>query len=407
MSNTFGSLFRLTTFGESHGTAVGGVVDGCPAGLELNLDALQHELDLRSAAKSGLGVSGKPEPGVTGRSEPGVTGSSEPGVTPRREPDRLRLLSGLLDGRTLGTPIAFSIENQQQNPGDYEAIKNIYRPGHADYAWEAKYGLRDWRGGGRSSGRETAARVAGGAIALQLLQHFGIRLMVYTLALGGIRAAASDLADQQSLEQAEARPFFAPADSLIEPWRKRLAETAKNGDSLGGLVRLEAHCLPPGLGEPVFDKLDARIGAAMFGLGAVKGVEIGAGFAAADLYGSQSNDAMLPGHPTGNQANDQFSGQPNNTAAGLPHFASNNSGGVLGGISNGQPLVVTVAVKPIPSIKIPQQTVDNRGQAVLLNLEGRHDVCAIPRINPALKAMLALTLADFVLLQRASSVNVL
>lgn len=368
MSNTFGRLFRLTTFGESHGPALGGVIDGCPAGLAFDEALMQRELDLR-------------------RADP-----ANPASTSRAEPDRPRILSGLLEGRTSGAPLAFIIENQSHNPAEYEPTRNIYRPGHADYTWDAKYGLRDWRGGGRASGRETVPRVAGGAVALALLRGLGIHIDAYTLALGGLQT--EEAAPGEITEYAP-RELGAPRDAIIPAWRRLVEEARESQDSLGGVVRLEAHGLPAGLGEPVFDKLDARIGAAMFSVGAVKGLEIGDGFAAAAVRGSLNNDALLP--------------YKNLTPADDPQrlqasFASNHAGGVLGGISTGQPLKVTVAVKPISSIGQEQQSLNRQGRSVRLKLAGRHDISAIPRINVVLKAMLALSLADFMLLSRASRV---
>ncbi|MDR1125019.1 MAG: chorismate synthase [Deltaproteobacteria bacterium] len=368
MSNTFGRLFRLTTFGESHGPALGGVIDGCPSGLPFDEALMRRELELRRAD------------------------SASPTSTPRNEPDRPQILSGLIEGRTSGAPLAFVIENQAQNSADYETTKNIYRPGHADYTWDAKYGLRDWRGGGRASGRETLSRVAGGAVALAFLRGLGLHIDAYTLSLGGLsteEAAPGDIAEYAP------RELGAPRDSVIPAWRKLVQEAKERQDSLGGVVRLEAHGLPVGLGEPVFDKLDARIGAAMFSVGSVKGVEIGDGFAAAAAWGSQHNDALLP-HKNLSPADD-----PQRLQAS---FASNHSGGTLGGISTGQMLKVNVAVKPVPSIGSEQQSLSRQGQSVRLKLAGRHDISVIPRINVVLKAMLALTLADFALLARASRI---
>ena len=354
--NTFGRLFRLTTFGESHGAALGGIIDGCPSGIPISEEMIQMDLDRRRP------------------------GSGEGGTT-RREPDRIRLLSGIFEGRTTGTPIAFSIENTNQRSGDYGPLASVWRPGHADMAYGAKYGVRDFRGGGRSSGRETVARVAGGAVARALLACSGIRIRAYTLELGGIAAPESS---SESRDEAFRRPYCAPCDEIVETWNDFVRAVRGDGDTVGGVVRIEALNVPAGLGEPVFDRLDAVLAMALMSVGAVKGVEVGDGFAAARSLGSQNNDALFPG---GN------SRHPGNSA-------TNHCGGILGGISSGQPIVLTVAVKPIPSIAKEQQSVDMNGQPVCLRVGGRHDICAIPRIVPVLEAMTALTLADALLMQR-------
>lgn len=347
--NTFGRIFRLTTFGESHGAALGGVVDGCPAGLPLDEHTIQQELDKR---KPGQGIAS----------------------TTRKESDRVTLLSGVFEGLTTGTPIGFTIPNQDSRSKDYEHFRDIYRPGHADFSYQAKFGHRDHRGGGRSSGRETACRVVGGAIADVLLRRHGIGVQAYTLELGGIRAQALDL------DNAETRPFFAPDPEIVAAWEERVTTVKKTGDSLGGIVAVHAMGLPPGLGEPVFDKLDARLAYAIMSIGAVKAVEIGSGMKAATMLGSEHNDP-LP-HP------DEGALQ------------ATNAGGILGGISTGQPLLVQAAVKPIPTIAMPQKTLDAAGNTVVLAPGGRHDISAIPRIVPVIKAMVRLTLADMLLLQQ-------
>jgi chorismate synthase len=345
--NTFGTLFRLTTFGESHGVGLGGVVDGCPPGLPLSEEIIQQELDRRKPGQGGLAA------------------------TARKESDTVRLLSGVFEGVTTGTPIGFIIMNEDQRSRDYSAIMDVYRPGHADLGYDAKFGRRDYRGGGRSSGRETVSRVAGGAIAQEFLRTQGISVSAATVELGGIEAKGRDFAG------ALARPFFSADADMVSLWDERVRAVKGAGDTLGGVVEIRATGVPAGLGEPVFDKLDARLAYALMGVGAVKGVEVGAGFAASRLTGSTNNDAMTP-----------------------DGFVSNNAGGILGGMASGQELIVRVAVKPIPSIATPQQTVDSKGQARSITIGGRHDICAIPRIVPVLKAMTLLTLADFVLLQR-------
>jgi chorismate synthase len=347
VSNTFGTLFRLTTFGESHGIAMGGVIDGCPAGVTISEQLIQAELDRR---KPGQGTAS----------------------TTRKEPDRVRLLSGLFEGATTGTPLGFTIYNEDQRSRDYSQIREVFRPGHADFTYQAKYGVRDYRGGGRASGRETVSRVVGGAVAQEYLRTQGITVAAYTVELGGIPAEVRDPAG------ASGREFFAPDENVLEPWTKRVQEVRAAGNTLGGIVEVAASGLPPTLGEPVFDKLDARLAYALMGVGAVKGVEIGSGFAAARAFGSTNNDPI--------------------TARG---FLSNNAGGILGGISSGQPVVVRAAVKPIPSIAQEQRTVTKDGRETTIRVGGRHDICAIPRIVPVLKAMVCLVLADMHLMQRA------
>lgn len=353
--NTFGQIFRLTTYGESHGPGLGGIVDGCPAGLPLDEQDIQKELDLR-----------KPGQGPTG--------------TARKESDTVHILSGVFGGRTTGTPIAFHVANTNQHSSDYDALARIFRPGHADYGYFAKYnGLRDHRGGGRSSGRETVGRVAGGAIAKKLLATQGIGIVGGCVEFGGLPCDAPfDLAGAQS------RPYFAAHDAMPGQWDKLVQEARLANDTLGGLVRIEARNVPAGLGEPVFDKISALLAHAVMSVGAVKGVEIGDGFAAARRRGSQNNDAMLPS-----------SGKPGQVA-----FASNHAGGILGGITSGQDIVLTCAVKPIASIPQDQQTVTVDGEATTIRIGGRHDLSAIPRIVPVLTAMTALVLADCLLLQQ-------
>ena len=354
--NTFGRILRLTTFGESHGPGLGGVLDGCPAGLELCEADIQAELDLR-----------KPGQGPT--------------ATKRKESDTLRLLSGVFEGRTTGTPIAFYIANEDQRSRDYGNLAEVFRPGHADWGYFAKYnGIRDHRGGGRSSGRETAARVAGGAIAKKMLVCAGVIVQAACVELGGIAVPAGDV----DMERAQGRPYFAASDAAPPLWDAAVAEARKAGDTLGGIVQIVARHVPAGLGEPVFDKLEAVLAHAVMSVGAVKGVEVGEGFAAARLRGSQNNDPLLPGA---------------DGALSSVRFASNHAGGILGGISSGQDIVLRAAVKPIASIAQEQRSVDTQGRAAAVLIEGRHDLSAIPRIVPVLSAMTALALADALLLQ--------
>ncbi|MCH5276330.1 MAG: chorismate synthase [Desulfovibrionaceae bacterium] len=366
MSSTFGRVFTLTTYGESHGPGIGGVVDGCPAGLPLDEALIQRELDRR-------------RPGA--RPETGNMGSA------RRESDTVHLLSGVFGGITTGTPIAFSIANEDKRSADYGPLADLWRPGHADMTYDAKYGVRDYRGGGRSSGRETAARVAGGAIAQALLALHGIRIRAFATEVGGLAAEWTE----SELDDAETRPYSAASASVIPSWDELAAVTRARGDTLGGVVTVEALGVPAGLGEPVFHKLDAVLAQALMSVGAVKGVEVGEGFGAARLLGSQNNDRMRPA-----SADNGFK----------PQWESNHAGGILGGISTGAPIVLRAAVKPIPSVALPQRMVTRRGESLDMSIGGRHDICAIPRVVPVLKAMTALVLADMLLWQcRMDAVN--
>ncbi len=345
--NTIGRLFRVTTFGESHGEALGGIIDGCPSGLPLTVEDMQKALDKR-----------RPGQGPT--------------ATARRESDTVHILSGVFEGRTTGTPIAFLVYNENQRSSDYEALREVFRPGHADWGFLKKFGLRDHRGGGRSSARETIGRVAAGAVADKVLEEAGIRVQAATVEFGGIPVRTVDM------QGAWDRPFFSADPDVIPLWEERVVQARKDRDTLGGIVQVEATGVPAGLGEPVFYKLDAALASALMGVGAVKGVEIGDGFAAARACGSQNNDPLLPG------------GQ----------FASNHAGGILGGISSGQTIVARAAVKPIPSIPREQQTVDVHGTPTIILVGGRHDLSAIPRCVPVHRAMVSLVLADMLLLQR-------
>ncbi len=340
--NTFGRLFRVTTWGESHGPALGAVIDGCPPGLPLDPEDIQKDLDRRRPGKA-------------------LT-------SPRGETDRVEILSGVFHGATTGTPISLIIHNRDVRSQDYSELSLLYRPGHADRTFEQKYGVRDWRGGGRSSARETAARVAAGAVARKFLESRSITVQAYTLALGGVECSTFDP------EQIGRNPLYCPDESAARKMEERIKELREAGDSAGGIVEICAKGCPPGLGEPVFDKLDARLAAAVMSIGAVKGVEIGEGFRAAGMMGSENNDPITP-----------------------EGYASNHAGGILGGISSGMDIVVRAAVKPIPSISKPQQTVDTDGRPAQIMIKGRHDVSAIPRIVPVCEAMVLLTLADFML----------
>ncbi len=347
--NTFGRVFRVTTFGESHGRAVGCVVDGCPSGVSIAQEDIQRELDRRRPGQSSL-------------------------VTQRKEEDKVEILSGIFQGKTTGTPIAMIIYNKDVKSEHYEAIKHIPRPGHADLTYYLKYRHRDYRGGGRSSGRETAARVAAGAIAKKLLSYLGVEVIGYTLSIAGI--VASDLSN---LERAESSLVRCPDPEASKKMIEAIERARAEGDSVGGVVEVVAKGVPPGLGEPVFDKLDAELAKAVMSVGAVKGVEIGSGFRCAQMRGSEHNDQFY------------FDGE-------VIKSHTNNAGGILGGISTGMPIVVRAAVKPTPSISKPQRSVNLlTKEEVEIRVEGRHDPCIVPRIVPVLEAMVAITLADFAL----------
>jgi chorismate synthase len=345
--NTFGKIFRVTTWGESHGPALGAVIDGCPPRLPLTA------ADIDSALA---------------RRRPGVQAHA----TSRREPDRVEILSGVFEGLTTGTPISLIIYNRDVRSQDYEELKEVFRPGHGDFTYQAKYGIRDHRGGGRSSARETAARVAASAVAQKVLDTENITVLAYTLEFGGVRAHRVEAATIWD------NPFACPDPEAVPAMAARVEEVQAQGDSVGGIVEVQVEGCPPGLGEPVFDKLDAALAQALMSVGAIKGVEIGSGFAAARMPGSEHNDPITP-----------------------DGFVSNYAGGILAGISNGDDIVLRAAVKPIPSIFREQDTIDVEGQARRLTVKGRHDVSAIPRIVPVLQAMVRLTLADFLLRQRA------
>lgn len=350
MGNTFGAVFRITTWGESHGAAVGVVVDGCPAGLPLTEADVQRELNRRRPGQSSV-------------------------TTPRRESDTVQILSGVFEGVTTGTPICMLVWNEDVDSSKYEPLKELYRPGHADFTYEAKYGIRDYRGGGRASARETVGRVAAGAVAKKLLETAGIRVVGFTRQLGGIRA------DRVELAEIERNPVRAPDAEAAKLMVEAIEVARQEGDSLGGIVELWGLGVPPGLGEPVFDKLDADLGKAMLSIPAVKGVEIGLGFEVARLRGSQSNDEFV-------------------TEGGRIVTRTNNAGGILGGISTGADIVVRIAVKPTSSIPKPQMTVDRHGKPVPVEVKGRHDPTICPRVVPVAEAMMALVLADHWLRQR-------
>ncbi|MGH8225155.1 MAG: chorismate synthase [Gammaproteobacteria bacterium] len=351
--NSFGQAFRLTTFGESHGPAIGAVIDGCPPGIAVLAEDIERELLRRATARSRY-------------------------VSQRREPDRVEILSGVLDGTSTGTPIALLIRNADARPKDYEALRDTFRPGHADATYQAKYGRRDWRGGGRASARETAARVAAGAVARKLLAAEGIAIRAWLGAVGDLVFECKDP------EAAETNPYFCPEPGRVAELEALLNDVWKSGDSIGARVDVEATGVPPGLGEPVFDKLDAAIAHAMMGIPAVKGVAIGDGFAVVAERGSTHRDAMTPGG-----------------------FESNHAGGILGGISSGQPIRASLAFKPTSSIPQPVASVTAAGEATELRVTGRHDPCVGLRAPPIAEAMLALVLADHLLRDRAQNVGVM
>ncbi len=344
--NSFGTVFRITTWGESHGEALGVVVDGCPPKIDLSEEDIQREMARRRPGQ------GK-------------------GTSPRRERDRVKILSGVFEGKTTGTPISIIVWNEDANSTAYDEIKDIYRPGQADFTYQTKYGIRDHRGGGRASARETVGRVAAGAIAKKILEQQNINVLAYTMELGGIRAEKIDG------EEIERNFFRCPDRDAAMAMEKKIEEVKGQGDSLGGIVEIAVRGCPPGLGEPVFDKLEADLAKAVMSIGAVRGVEIGAGFGVARMLGSQCNDPLGP-----------------------EGFEKNDAGGILGGISNGSDILVRVAVKPIPSIHLEQRTVDRSMRPVSVRIEGRHDVSAIPRINTVCEAMVAIVLADHLLRQR-------
>ena len=346
--NTFGTLFTVTSFGESHGPAIGCVVDGCPPGLEISEAEIQAELDRR-------------KPGTSRH------------VTQRREPDTVEILSGVFEGKTTGTPIGLLIRNQDQRSKDYGNIAETFRPGHADYAYTQKYGFRDYRGGGRSSARETAVRVAAGAIARKWMkERFGITIQGWMSQLGPIRIPFVDAA------QIGQNPFFAPDAAIVPQLEEYMDALRKSGDSVGARISVAATGVPPGWGEPVYDRLDAEIAYAMMGINAVKGVEIGDGFASIEQKGSEHGDEMTP-----------------------QGFLSNHAGGVLGGISTGQDIVVHMAIKPTSSIRLPRRTLNLAGEAATVETHGRHDPCVGIRATPIAEAMLALVLIDHALRHRA------
>ena len=351
--NSFGKLFRLTTFGESHGKAIGGIIDGCPAGLEIDTKKIQEELNRRKPGQSAI-------------------------VTQRKEPDTVEFLSGIFEGKSTGTPIGFVIQNSNQKSKDYSHIKDTYRPSHADYTYDEKYGVRDYRGGGRSSARETASRVVAGALAKQLLK--GIEINAFTASVGEIELKKTNSEIDFSL--IESNPVRCPDKETAEKMESYIKEIRSEGDTVGGTVRCVIKNVPKGLGEPVFDKLHAELGKAMLSINAVKGFEYGSGFEGTKMKGSQHNDLF------------------NNDGT----TKTNLSGGIQGGISNGMDIYFNVAFKPVATIMQKQETINAQGESVEMQGKGRHDPCVVPRAVPIVEAMAALVIADFMLQNKSAKI---
>lgn len=351
--NTYGTIFKLSTFGESHGKAIGGVIDGCPAGIELDLAAIQRDLDRRKPGQSAI-------------------------VTQRKEPDEVEFFSGIFEGKTTGTPIGFAIHNTNQKSKDYSHIKDSYRPSHADYVYDEKYGIRDYRGGGRSSARETASRVVAGAIAKQYLNP--VEINAYVSSVGTIKLDADP--STVNLSEIENNPVRCPDPAKAKEMEDHIKQIRKEGDTIGGIVTCVIKNMPVGLGEPVFDKLHAELGKAMLSINAVKGFEYGSGFSGTKMKGSQHNDLFNTDGTT----------------------KTNKSGGIQGGISNGMDIYFNVAFKPVATIMQNQETINSKGDSVEMQGKGRHDPCVVPRAVPIVEAMAALVLADFKLLKRTNKV---
>lgn len=353
--NTFGQIFRITTFGESHGAAVGGVIDGMPSGIAVDEDFIQHELDRRRPGQSKL-------------------------TTARNEADKVELLSGIFEGKTTGQPIGYLVRNTNQHSQDYENMRNVYRPSHADYTYTQKYGIRDHRGGGRSSARETISRVVGGAFAKLALRQMGISIQAYTQQVGDIILPGTY--KDYDLTLTETNDVRCPDSAYAQKMADLITEMKSQGDTIGGVICCVIKGCPVGLGEPAFDKLHALLGHAMLSINAVKGFEYGQGFAGVSARGSQQNDVMIP------------------LPDGKVGFATNNSGGIQGGISNGEDIYFRVAFKPVATLLMEQDTVTKDGEAAKLTARGRHDPCVLPRAVPIVEAMAAITILDAVLRNR-------
>lgn len=352
--NSFGKIFKITTFGESHGEAIGGVIDGCPAGISIDFEAINSEMQRRKPGQSAI-------------------------VTQRKEEDEVKFLSGIFEGKTTGTPIGFIIENTNQKSKDYSHIKDVYRPSHADYTYDKKYGIRDYRGGGRSSARETACRVVAGAIAKQLIKE--IKINAFVSSVGDIFIDKPYQA--LDFKKIESNLVRCPDAKSAQKMEELIRETRKNGDTVGGTITCVIENVPAGLGEPVFDKLHAELGKAMLSINAVKGFEYGSGFCGAKMKGSEHNDLFNSDGST----------------------KSNLSGGIQGGISNGMDIYFRVAFKPVATIMQKQETIDSKGNKVIAEGKGRHDPCVVPRAVPIVEAMAALVIADFWLLNKNSKIN--
>lgn len=353
--NTFGNIFRLTSFGESHGPGIGGVIDGCPSGFELDMEAIQKELNRRKPGQSRI-------------------------TTPRKEDDEVQFLSGIYEGKTTGTPIGFIVWNKNQHSADYDNMKQVYRPSHADYTYQMKYGIRDPRGGGRSSARETISRCVAGAIARQILAKQGVDIKAYTSQVGNI--CLDKPWEAYDLNRIEENPVRCPDPDKAIEMEELIAKVKSQGDTIGGIISGVITGVPVGLGEPVFGKLHAALGNAMLSINAVKGFEYGDGFAAAGFQGSERNDRFFNDH-------------------GKINVRTNHSGGIQGGISNGQPIYFRVAFKSVATLLMEQETVDMEGNDTILKARGRHDPCVLPRAVPIVEAMAAMTILDYWLMQQA------
>lgn len=356
--NTFGHIYRLTSFGESHGAAIGGVIDGVPAGIEIDLGEIQTELDRRRPGQSAI-------------------------VTGRRESDRVKILSGIFEGRTLGTPIGFIIENADQHSNDYETMRHCYRPSHADYTYQVKYGLRDHRGGGRSSARETASRVVAGAIAKQILKRKDINISAYTSQVGDV--ALHTEYKTLDLTMTESNPVRCPDENVADKMEALILEVKSQGDTVGGIISCVVTGVPAGLGDPVFGKLHARLADAMMSINAAKGFDYGMGFAGAAMRGSETIDRFV-------------------CDGDKIHTETNNSGGIQGGISNGEDIYFRVAFKPVATLLQEVTTITDSGESTTLKVRGRHDPCVVPRAVPIVEAMTAMVILDAMLLDKTTHI---
>lgn len=361
--NTFGTLFKLTTFGESHGVALGGIIDGCPAGLEIDLEFVKSELQRRKPGQSHI-------------------------TTQRKEEDEVKFLSGIFEGKTTGHPIGFTIENTNQKSTDYEHIKDTFRPSHADYTYQEKYGIRDYRGGGRSSARETACRIVGGAIAKLYLKHLNVSIQAYVSQVGNIKLEKTY--QELDLSKTEESIIRCPDAATAYKMVSYIEDIRKEGDTIGGIVSCVINGTPIGLGEPVFDKLHADLGKAMLSINAVKGFEYGEGFNSINFKGSELNDSFVSSNEVENNKKITTS--------------TNHSGGIQGGISNGQDIYFNVAFKPVATIMQDQQSVDKDGNELVVKGKGRHDPCVLPRAVPIVESMAALVIADAILRNKTSKI---